>query len=275
MGGTSGATGRRLRKPLVSKCFVYIVKLIKFPRTVSATTKAKLAASRKHLALAAARIRSMQQSLIITSSDSNDGMAVPEVKSKPQPAICKLRAAQEKHAVLPTKTADKYSISDEPASSSESDTEDYSEAEIPTSMRGPGAPTSFARMARCKLHIFLLSFTYIYLVACMPLEMLWLKYRDLDGEVYSGSIKRPAPGKTEVPSLGRKVDKFVDTFGFSTDFIKLLHKAATLDSRSPSHGEFIVCTARHLSVFEAIYFYKRIEWPLKPAVRIRRYAMTA
>lgn len=231
--------------------------------------------------------------VIIISSDEDDDTPVPKsnlVKAAPavkpkatpavQSAVAKGKQPMRPPMALiapakprkPTKPAD--DTSGDSVSSTESDTEDYSDPQTPAKMTGPGTPTSYARLARRKYTCFpqCSIFSPDIKVSGMSMDRIWLKYRDIDGEVFGGSSNRPKPG-VDVPSLGRKLDKYVDTFGLCKEFIDLLHKAATQKPAPPSRSEFIARTSHHLAVVEAVYFYKRLSLPLKDAIRTRRYAI--
>ena len=65
---------------------------------------------------------------------------------------------------------------------------------------------------------------------------IFMNFRTVSGQILGHSLLPTQPSLVEVPSLGLAFDRFADAFGYTTDFILHVHRAACI---SQSRGDFI------------------------------------
>lgn len=115
------------------------------------------------------------------------------------------------------------------------------------------APTARARPAR---------------IASPP---VFLRFRDVHGEIYGETTVRPEKGKW-VPSFGADVDAFLDDWGYDDDFVDILFDLVTLDPVPQDVDEFAIRVAKYLPWTEARWLYTRMTLPLEEIDRRRPFA---
>lgn len=117
-----------------------------------------------------------------------------------------------------------------------------------------------------------LTCAYMHILDVLPAPPIYLKYRDINGEVFGTTTIGPGAGGVVV-SLGAEVDDFLDSWGFASALIHFIYDAATRNPAPESPDKFAARTTKHLSRAEAIWLWKRMKLPARSTGRRRIYAM--